>query len=323
MSSCPARPRTPALLAILSLLGVVALSGCASRQESSSDAANGADAGNFPVTVQAKGAPALTLQNKPKRIVSLSATVTEILYEVGAGSQVVAAGEYSTYPEKAPNKKGLSGLTPNAERLATFNPDLVIVNSDQGGKLAAALRKLKVATLVVPAAGTLDEMYAQFTLLGKATGHKTAATKLAGSTRTEIKEIVANTPEPTKEPSYFHELSPSYYTMTSATFVGNVYSLFNMVNIADQGNPQAAGGSPQLSAEQILDANPDLIFLADTECCGVTAEKVAARPGWDTLAAVENGRIFELDDDIASRWGPRIVEFVRSISKAIKTVTNS
>lgn len=325
MSRSTARRRTPVLLSLLgllTLLGVAALSGCATRQNPSEGAGSSAGA-NFPVTVRAQDAPKLTLREQPDRIVSLSSTVTETLYAIGAGDQVVAADEYSTYPKKAPDKEGLSGLTPNAERIATFKPDVVMVNSDRGGELTSALDKLGIKTLVLPSASTLTDAYAQFKLLGKATGHPDAGKKLARDTRTEIEKIVEHTPKPEKTLSYYHELSPTYFTMTSATFVGNVYALFHLDNIADGDNPEAAGGSPQLSPEQILAADPDLIFLADTKCCGQTTEKVAARPGWDTLTAVQNDWVFELDDDVASRWGPRVVRFVRAVSEAVTAVAKS
>ena len=327
MSRSTTRRRTPVLLSllgILSLLGVAALSGCATRENPDEGSGpSGTAAANFPVTVQAQDAPKLTLREQPDRIVSLSPTVTETLYAIGAGKQVVAADEYSTYPKKAPNKKGMSGLTPNAEQIAKFKPDVVIVSSDRGGKLTSALEKLGIKTLVLPSAPTLKDAYAQFTLLGKATGHPEAGKKLAHQTRSQIEKIVASTPKPANPLSYYHELSPTYFTMTSTTFVGNVYSLFNLDNIADGDNPEASGGSPQLSPERILAADPDMIFLADIECCGQTAEKVAARPGWDTLTAVRNGWVFELDDDIAGRWGPRVVQFVRAVSEAVTTVTKS
>jgi iron complex transport system substrate-binding protein len=90
-------------------------------------------------------------------------------------------------------------------------------------------------------------------------------------------------------------------------------------NIADEAKG-AGGGYPQLSAEYILDADPDLIFLADTKCCGQSARTVAERPGWDRIAAVENGGVIPLDDDVASRWGPRIVEYLRQIATAVSDV---
>src|SRR5699024_6840713 len=118
----------PSLLAVLSLLGVAALGGCATREDSTDGSSDSAGSGNFPVTVQAQDAPKLTLQQRPDRIVSLSPTATEVLYKIGAGEQVVAADQYSTYPEQAPNKDGVSALKPDPEKLTTFDPDLVVVS---------------------------------------------------------------------------------------------------------------------------------------------------------------------------------------------------
>ncbi|MEY3258000.1 MAG: hypothetical protein RI954_26, partial [Actinomycetota bacterium] len=108
------------------------------------------------------------------------------------------------------------------------------------------------------------------------------------------------------------------YSVTSNTFIGSVYSLFGLRNIAD--NVEAGNDYPQLSAEVIVSADPDLIFLADTKCCGESAATVAARDGWGSLKAVTNGNIVELDDDIPSRWGPRIVDFVIAIRDAISAL---
>ena len=104
--------------------------------------------------------------------------------------------------------------------------------------------------------------------------------------------------------------------MTSSTFIGQLYSMVGLENIADEAKG-AAGGYPQLSAEYIIDADPDLIFLADTKCCGQSPATVADRPGWDRIEAVERGNVIPLDDDVASRWGPRIVEYLRRIGAAV------
>ena len=118
-----------------------------------------------------------------------------------------------------------------------------------------------------------------------------------------------------------HELDDTLYTVTSSTFIGEVYTLAGLVNAADPADADgSAWGYPQLSAEYLLDADPDLIFLADTRCCAQDAETVAARPGWESLTAVETGRIVELDDDVASRWGPRIVDFLRAIVNAVNAI---
>ncbi|PRX49530.1 iron complex transport system substrate-binding protein [Prauserella shujinwangii] len=306
-------PRLSRLLPLLPLLCAAVLAGCAERPPSAETPAGSA---GFPVELRPEGAPAVTIEKRPERIVSLSPSATEVLYAVGAGPQVVAVDSASTYPEQAP-RTDLSGLNLDPEAIAAHDPDLVVVESDLDGRLTGALAKTGTTTLVLPAATSLRAAYDQFELLGRATGYPDEGADLARRTRTEIQKIVRETPEPAEPLTYYHELDPTYYSVTSKTFIGQVYGLFGLVNIADQGDPDAASDYPQLSAERILEADPDLIFLADTHCCGQNAETVAARPGWDTLTAVEHGRVYPLDDDIASRWTPRLVDFVHAVSTAV------
>ncbi|GAB3496772.1 ABC transporter substrate-binding protein [Amycolatopsis cihanbeyliensis] len=309
-------PHPRPTLATLLLLGVLALAGCADREEPAGT--EGDDSGAFPVEVQAEGAPAVTLETRPERIVSLSPVATETLYAVGAGAQVVAVDAVSNHPEQAPTTE-LSGLNPDPEAILAHQPDLVVVNADLENKLADALAPTGTKTLVLPAAATLDAAYRQFELLGTATGHRAEGEDLARRTREDLAKIVADTPEPEQPLTYYHEVDETFYSVTSTTFIGQVYDRFGLTNIADGDDPNAAGGYPQLSAETILRADPDLIFLADTVCCGQNAETVAQRPGWDTLTAVREGRVVELNDDIASRWSPRVVDFARAVSEAVTT----
>ena len=118
--------------------------------------------------------------------------------------------------------------------------------------------------------------------------------------------------------TYFYELDPTLYSVTSNTFIGSVMAQFGLVSIAD--GVQAGNDYPQLSAEVIVEKNPDIIFLADVKCCAQSAATVAAREGWSALGAVSNGSIVELDDDIASRWGPRLVDLMRQIAEAIQSL---
>ncbi|SFQ35234.1 iron complex transport system substrate-binding protein [Amycolatopsis arida] len=303
-----------ALLPVLALLGVAVLAGCANREEPAEPAPGDAA---FPVTVRAEGAPAVTLEKRPERIVSLSPSATETLFAVGAGQQVVAVDNQSTHPPQAP-RTDLSGLNLDPEAILAHSPDLVVVSADRENQLTGALGKAGVRTLVLPDARTLQAAYDQFALVGTATGHADEGADLARRTREDIEKIVADTPKPNPPLTYYHELDPTYYTTTSATFIGQVYGLFGLVNIADGDDPNASGGYPQLSAERILRANPDLIFLADTNCCGQNAETVAARPGWDTLDAVKEGRVYPLNDDVASRWSPRVVDLVHAVADAVR-----
>ena len=133
-------------------------------------------------------------------------------------------------------------------------------------------------------------------------------------------DTIVNSIDPS-EPSlsFYHELDDTYYSVTSSTFIGQLYALTGLVNIADEAKG-AGGGYPQLSAEYIIQADPDLILLADTKCCGQSPTTVAERPGWDQIVAVERGDVISLDDDIASRWGPRVVDYLRRIAAAVEGV---
>jgi iron complex transport system substrate-binding protein len=312
--SLPLRGRARRLTA-LTLAGALALAGCgAERAEENPPASGSQETQAFPVTLTpAQGEP-VTIDARPKRIVSLSASNTETLFAIGAGEQVVAVDEQSDFPADAP-RTDLSGLTPNVEAIAGYDPDLVVL-SDDVDDVAAALTRLDHTVLIVPAAQTIDDVHAGMELLGRATGHADEATDLAERMRTDLDKIVADTPKPSEPLTYYHELDTTYYSATSKTFIGQVYGLFGLTNIADPADKDA-GGYPQLSVEHILAADPDLIFLADVRCCGQSAETVAARPGWSELSAVRNGNVVELDDDLASRWGPRVVELAESVADAV------
>ena len=299
--------RFPPIILVLLLI----LSGCASHDQNAQDSTAAPDTeAVFPVTVGG-----VTIDRQPQRIVSLSPSASETLFALGAGPQVVAVDSLSDYPPQAPHTQ-LQSLKPDPEAIAAFHPDLVIASADQDG-LGAALAKIGVKLLVMADAKTLDQAYDEFVQLGKATGHQAEGESLADQVRSDIDKIVADTPKPARPLTYYYELDQTYYTATSATFIGGVLSRFGLKNIADGANPGIAGGYPQLPAERILQSDPDLIFLADSKCCGQNAQTVGARPGWSTLTAVRDGHVFALDDDIASRWSPRIVDLVRAVSDAV------
>jgi iron complex transport system substrate-binding protein len=289
----------------------LALTGCAKNSDSPSSPSAGP---NYPVTVGA-----LTLAKQPTKIVSLSPTATEMLFAIGAGKQVAAVDDLSNYPADAP-KTSLSGFKPNAEAVAAKNPDLVLLSYDTNS-VVDQLGKLKIPVFVAAAAKSVDDTYVQLTDLGKLTGHVSEAADLVKRMKGDITKLVKDLPPRSKRLTYYHELTQEYYTVTSKTFLGSVYTLAGLDNVADAADPTgASGGYPQLSAEAIIKANPDLIFLGDTKCCQQTAERVAQRPGWGGLTAVRSGHVQLLDDDIASRWGPRIVDLLRASTDAVAKV---
>ncbi|HEY1819270.1 MAG TPA: ABC transporter substrate-binding protein [Trebonia sp.] len=312
-----------ACAAVLAACGSPASSTASSSASSASGSASAAAtaaavATAFPLTVTAENG-AVTIKSEPTRIVSLSATATEDLYAVGAGHQVVAVDQDSDYPAGVP-KTSLSGLTPNIEAIAKYNPSLVIASGDTGG-LVAGLTKLGVPVLIEPAVATLAAAYAQIDQVGQATGHAAQATTLTTSMKRQIAADVAQAGPSHKALTYYWELSANpFYSVTSSTFIGQIVGLFGLTNIADKADKPADGGYPELSQEYIVTARPQIVFLADNQAAdgGQTPAIVAKRPGWAGVPAVQNHEIVGLNDDIASRWGPRLPELVAEIAQAVK-----
>ncbi|HEY8407499.1 MAG TPA: ABC transporter substrate-binding protein [Gaiellaceae bacterium] len=267
----------------------------------------------FPVTVHAANGD-VTITKRPTRVISLSPTATEDLFALGAGRQVIAVDEDSDYPKQAPRTK-LSGFTPNAEAVAGYNPDLVVVSNDGG--IVAQLQKLGIPVLLEPAADTIAQAYDQIRQLGIATGQPGGATKVVRAMQRKLTTLIRSVPKSRRHLRVFHELSPDFYSATSATFIGRVYKLFGFSNIAD-GADNTNTDYPQLSAEYVVSADPQIVVLADSVCCGTTAANVAARPGWSELAAVKQHRVVAVDDSIASRWGPRLVTFAAAVARVAR-----
>jgi len=304
-----------AFAAALAAVGCSSTTGNGAPNGSGSPGGAGAG-GPFPVTVTAANG-SVHVPKRPHAIVSLSASATEMLYAIGAGSQVKGVDNQSNYPPQAPMTK-LSGFTPNVEAIAAENPDLVVVATD-AASLSKRLAAFHIPVLSLPAPPNVNGMYAEFTELGQATGHQQQASAEVSKLRRQISAIVATVPHHSKPLTYYYELDQTYYSVTSDTFIGKLLGMLGMKSIADSAQgAAAAGGYPQLSEEFIVKANPDFIILADTICCHQSFTTVASRPGWSGLRAVTTKHVIPLSDDIASRWGPRVVDLLRSVLAAMR-----
>lgn len=293
---------------------LVALALAASLAVLGSGAAGGTAApAQFPVTITTPTGK-VTVPRRPTRIVSLSPTATESLFAIGAGPQVVAVDDQSDFPTTAP-KTTLSGFTPNVEAIASHRPDLVVTSFNPRG-FVESLTRLRIPVILHDAPKGFAGAYQQIRQLGLVTAREQGARRTIRTMKTRIAKIVRAARGKAGRLSVYHELTPDFYSASSASFVGKVYETLGLENIADEADG-AGTGFPQLSAEYIVSASPDLIVLADSVCCGQGPSTVAARPGWERINAVRTGSIVRIHDSIASRWGPRLVSFFRAMSRAL------
>jgi iron complex transport system substrate-binding protein len=278
-----------------------------------------AAATKYPITVKF-GGYTTTIAKKPTKIISLSPSATEILYAVGAGSQILAVDNLSNYPANAPVSE-ISAFEPSVEAILAKKPDLVLlsIDSTKAPQIRNALVKLGIPVLMEKAPATLKDVYAENTLLARVTDRQAGGVKLNASMAKSIKETLAKAKKSSKI-RIFHELDDTYFSATSNTFIGKVYKSFGVVNIADAAAGADNSGYPQLSAEYLLKSDPQVIFLADAQY-GVTADSVSKRAGWSQISAVKNKKIVELPADIPSRWGPRLVDFYKLIGDSLAKVS--
>jgi iron complex transport system substrate-binding protein len=291
----------------------VLLASCAAALALVVSGAGGATSADFPVTITADNGK-VTIRKQPRRIVSLSPTATESLFAIGAGKQVIAVDDQSDYPKSAP-RTSLSGFTPNVEAIAAMRPDLVVIAYDPKD-LSTALRRLGIPVVHHDAVKGFKGAYQQIRQLGLVTGQRAGATRVIASMQKRIDRLVQRARGKADGLTVYHELTPDLYSASSSSFVGKIYSLFGLRNIADEAD-RTGTGYPQLSAEYVVAQSPDIIVLADIVCCGQKASTVASRPGWSRVEAVRTGSIVRLDDSLASRWGPRLVHLFRAVATAI------
>ena len=241
--------------------------------------------------------------SSPKRIISLSPSITEILFEIGSGNQVIAVDNLSNYPNEAPITD-ISAYDPNVEAISLLNPDLVILSYNIKN-LKAALKKIGIETIYLPAPLNFEDILDQIDYLGLQTGNKDKAKKLISKMKNRMKTLQKLRENETATKIY-HEIDPNYYSPSKFSFIGDIYQKLNYKNVANKADISNLG-YPKLSPELIISENPDLIVLPGKD--NKYVEKVKLRPGWGYIEAVKKNNFLLTNNDIASRWGPRILNF--------------
>jgi len=313
ISPRPGNANSPWLLAFLgaALLGLL-VAACGG-DSNSSGGASGQPSATFPMSVTDTGGKAVTFSMAPTRIISYSPGATEILFAIGAGGQVVATDSFSDYPAAAKALPKLEYLRPAPEPALALRPDLVIMAGAQEGDV----EQFRAAGLTVfllrepeDIAGVIEDVR----LLGRLTGKAEGAEAVAKDMEKRVTAVQQKANGAGKGPLVFFELSPDGFSVSPNSFVGSMLKLVKAGNVADG----AASAFPQLSAEVIIEADPEVILLSDAgEWGGQSLETVKARPGWSDIKAVKSGRVIEIDPNVFTRPGPRVIEALELLLKSL------
>lgn len=259
----------------------------------------------------------VALSGPAQRVVSLAPSNTEILFAVGAGAQTVGRDEFSDYPPEAlslPSVGGSMGQY-SVEAIVALKPDLVLAAEINAPELVKQLEDLGVTIYYLKNPKTLEEMYANLEIVGDLTGHDAAP--LVESLKARVQRVDEAIMILSARPNVFYEIDASDpakpYTYGPGTFGDLLIARAGGYNIGGELNDPY----PQMSLEQIVKLNPSFIILGDS-MWGVSAEDVQARPGWESIYAVQTGQILPIDDNLISRPGPRLVDGLEQLTELIR-----
>lgn len=265
----------------------------------------------FPLTVTDAAGRKVTIQKQPDRIASLVPSATEIIFALGLGPKVVAVDQYSDYPPEAKQKPQLgSYLKPDLERLVAATPDLVLATGVHIKEIVPQLEARKLTVAVVDAQN-LDQVLTSIGLVGTMTGAQAAAAKLTSDLRGRI-DAVATRVSGAPRPRVYVELDATLFSVGPGSFVDDMVRRAGGQNIAADAQSQY----PQLSQETIIQKDPQVILVTHDDQQGTIAA-VRARPGWDKVSAVKDNRVVVLDPSLTNRPGPRVVDGLEAMAKAL------
>jgi iron complex transport system substrate-binding protein len=268
----------------------------------------------FPVTVKDATGAEITLEKQPEKIIPLIPSNTEIVYALGLGDKVAAVTDNDTYPEDVKNKEKIGGMEVNIEKIISLNPDLVLAHNSSMSMLKDGIQQLKDAKIpvfVVEDAKTFDQVYTSIETIGKATGTEAKATEIVKDMKTRLAAVQEKAKAITTPANVWVEIGgpPEIYTTGKGTFMDEVLKVINAKNVA--GNQE---GWPKVTEEDAVKLNPDVIVTAYGP--GM-ANAVLARPAWKDVPAVKNKKVYEVNADLTNRPGPRLIEGVEEIAKAV------
>jgi len=305
-------PTVVAPAAILSTTAPAAIAPTAAPTEAPPAAAAG-------VTLTDMAGRSVTIAAPPQRIISIAPSNTEILFALDLAPRIVAVDDFSDFPAAAKSLPKIGGANAkyNIEQIVALKPDLILTAGLTPPEVVKQLEDLKLTVVVLGTPQTtLDSIFSDITLAGRITGQTDQAARVTGAMQTRLDALKATLATAKSKPRVYWELDgtdPSKpFSVGPGNFVNDLIALAGGSNIFQT----ASSAFPQVSAEQIVSANPEVIILSDA-AYGISAESVGQRPGWQSIAAVKQQRVAPIDDNLVSRPGPRIVDGLAATAKII------
>ncbi|MEH7307176.1 ABC transporter substrate-binding protein [Neobacillus drentensis] len=308
------------LLVVLLTVGVLA--GCAEKkdqvnEENKSSVEKKTAEITYPLTLTDATQTKVTIEKKPEKIVSLIPSNTEIAFALGLDQEVVGVSDFDNYPEAATKKEKIGGQEINLEKIISLKPDLVLAHASSAHNSEAGLQQLKdagIAVLVVNDAQNFDQVYDSIDMIGKATGETAKAEEMITAMKDKLADIKAKAQKIKDKKKVFVEVSPApeIYTPGKNTFMDQMLSIINAENIA---NDQE--GWIKIDQEAMIKRNPDVIVTTYGYYVKNPKDQVLSRKGWESVSAVKNKNVVDVDSDRVTRPGPRIVEGVEELAKAV------
>jgi iron complex transport system substrate-binding protein len=308
-------------LLLILLLTLAALTACGEQKETVKDDANSSteqkgEETAYPLTIKDAIDNEVTIEAKPEKIVSLIPSNTEIAFALGLGEQVVGVSDFDNYPEEATTKEKIGGMEINIEKIISLQPNLVLAHASamNGTEGLQQLRDAGLTVLVINDAQNFEQVYDSIAMIGKATGETKKAEELIKSMQDKLAEIKAKAGEIKDKKKVFIEVSPApeVFTTGKNTFMDEMITLINAENIA---NDQE--GWVKIDQEVMIERNPDVIVTTYGYYTENAVQQVLARQGWENVNAIKNKQVIDVDSDTVTRSGPRLVEGVEELAKAV------
>ena len=271
---------------------------------------------DFPITLTDAVGNEITLETAPATIVSMMPSNTEILFELGLADEVVGVNDYDDYPAEAVEKEKIGGMEFNVEKIVSMNPEIVFAHESGLGSGEEGLQQIRdagIPVFVVKNAANFEETYTTIETIGQATGKTVEAEKIITDMKAKVEEVLAKTAKVEKKKTVFVETSPApeIYTPGKNTFMDQMLEMIGAENIAADQEDWF-----MMDPEEIVNRNPDVIIVLYDYIETAVAD-VYARPGFDSITAIKEKAVVQVDENITSRTGPRLAEGLEEIAKAI------